>query len=129
MENAVKTPQIVIWYKVYAALMGLLYLFVVGLGILYTFLPNWIEDDPRMGENEALLISVIGVFLIFIGLILSVLFFFTLFKKPAPWLWTFDLVLICLGLTSACCMIVSVPLLIFWLKEETKNYFGIVKNN
>lgn len=43
---------------------------------------------------------------------------------PWPWLWTYDLVIICLGMTSTCILPASIPLLIFWLKPETKRYFG-----
>jgi hypothetical protein len=34
-------------------------------------------------------------------------------------------VIICLGMTSACFLPVCIPLLIFWIKPETKLYFGI----
>jgi hypothetical protein len=44
--------------------------------------------------------------------------------RPQPWLWTYDLVIICLGMTSACFLPACIPLLIFWLKPETKHYFG-----
>jgi hypothetical protein len=39
-------------------------------------------------------------------------------------LWVYDLVVICLGMTSACILPASVPLLIFWLKPEVKSHFG-----
>jgi hypothetical protein len=41
-----------------------------------------------------------------------------------PWAWIFGLVLICIGLTSLCCLPVAIPLLLSWLKPETKSYFG-----
>jgi F0F1-type ATP synthase assembly protein I len=48
---------------------------------------------------------------------------FTFFLKPKPWVWTYDLVLICFGLSSYL-LPVCVPLLIFWIKPETKKHFG-----
>jgi len=47
-----------------------------------------------------------------------------LFVQPRPWLWTYDLVIICMGLTSACLLPACIPLLISWMKPETKSYFG-----
>jgi hypothetical protein len=47
------------------------------------------------------------------------------FLLPArPWVWIYDLVVICLGMTSACFLPATIPLLIFWIKPEVKAYFG-----
>jgi hypothetical protein len=35
----------------------------------------------------------------------------------------YDLVLICIGMTSCCILPAAIPLLIFWLKPEAKNWF------
>ncbi len=59
-----------------------------------------------------------------IGLGLAVPFTMGAILKPRPWVWIFDLVLICIGMTSPCCMPASIPLLIFWIKPETRAYFG-----
>jgi hypothetical protein len=40
--------------------------------------------------------------------------------------WVYDIVLICLGMTSVCCMPVTIPLLIFWIKPDAKAWFGRV---
>ena len=44
--------------------------------------------------------------------------------KPRPWLWVYDLVIICIGFTSLCTLPGCIALLIYWLKLETKAYFG-----
>jgi len=41
------------------------------------------------------------------------------------WGWVYALVVICLGLTSCCTMPACIPLLIFWLKPETKAYYNM----
>ena len=38
--------------------------------------------------------------------------------------WIYALIVIALGLTSACTIFFSVPLLIFWLKEDVKRYYN-----
>jgi hypothetical protein len=47
-----------------------------------------------------------------------------LLLPPRPWTWIYHLVIICFGMTSACCIPMCVPLVIFWLKPDTKAYFG-----
>ena len=44
--------------------------------------------------------------------------------RPRPWVWTYDLVVICFGFTSACFFPFCIPLLIFWLKPPVKEWFG-----
>ena len=41
-----------------------------------------------------------------------------------PWAWIYGMVLICIGLTSPCCLPVTIPLLIGWIKDDAKAYFG-----
>ena len=48
------------------------------------------------------------------------------FLPRRPWVWIYDLVLICLGLTSVCCLPATIPLLVYWLKPEAKSWFGRV---
>jgi len=47
-----------------------------------------------------------------------------LFLRPKPWVWIYDLVIICMGMTSACFLPAAIPLLIYWLKPEVKAHFG-----
>ncbi|MGB7159266.1 MAG: hypothetical protein WBD40_14450 [Tepidisphaeraceae bacterium] len=58
------------------------------------------------------------------GVPLAAVFGVAPFLPRRPWVWIYDLVLICLGLTSICCMPATIPLLIFWLKPEAKAWFG-----
>jgi hypothetical protein len=67
---------------------------------------------------------VTGALLLIVGLALFVVCLLPLVLKPRPWLWTYDLVIICLGMTSACILLASIPLLIFWIKPKVKRYFG-----
>ncbi len=68
--------------------------------------------------------SVIGAFLLMLSLVLLVACFLPFVLKPRPWLWIYHLVIICLGLTSPCFMPFSIPLLVFWIKPETKAFYG-----
>ena len=46
------------------------------------------------------------------------------FLPRRSWVWIYDVVLICFGMTSICSMPAAIPLLIFWFKPETQAYFG-----
>jgi hypothetical protein len=65
-----------------------------------------------------------GVVLIVLGMGLSAAFAAGIFLPPQPWVWVYGIVLISIGFMSACCLPFCVAMLIFWLKPETKAYFG-----
>ena len=61
--------------------------------------------------------------------VLAVLFLFVLslmgiFLKPRPWVWIFSFAMICLGMTSACFLPACIPMLIFWIRKDVKEYYG-----
>lgn len=110
-------PQVVTWVKVYEGALALVYLLVAVAGLF--FIVGQVPTNP--GDPPPALMG--GVFLV-ISVPLAIANLAALFVRPTPNTWVFHLVLICLGMTSACCLLVCVPLLIFWLRPETKAYFG-----
>jgi MFS family permease len=80
--------------------------------------------DPVELEMSRMAALMIGISLLLMGLGLLVASLLPLVLSPRPWLWTYALFVICLGMTSACFLPACIPLLIFWLKPETKSYFG-----
>jgi len=106
------------WFVVYCILMALLYLALVGLGFGYLLV------EPAKLEVNSSEAEFLGPVFIVAGLLLFFPFVSAPFLPRKPWVWIFDLVLICIGLTSACCLPAAIPLLIFWLKPETKLFFG-----
>jgi MFS family permease len=113
-------PKVVFWFKIYTGFLTFLYLLTAVLSLVF-FFGN--PKDLDMSPTEA---HVFGVILLVMGLALMPACALPLFLRPRPWLWTYNLVVICLGLTSGCTFPASIPLLIFWLKPETKDYFGKV---
>ena len=111
-------PAVMTWYKVYCVLMALLYLACVAAGV---FLIIAAPADRDMSAEEA---RLLGGIMLFMGIALAIPFVVGAFLPRKPWAWVFGLVLICIGLTSVCCMPVTIPLLIHWIKPETKFYFG-----
>ena len=116
-----ETPSVYKWFVVYCILMALLYMAtaVMGIGFMY------FEPDPKMDDAEA---KIMGSVMIVLGLVFCVPYAIAPFLPRQSWVWTFGLVLICIGLTSACCLPVCIPLLIFWLKPEMKAFYGRTLN-
>ena len=113
-----KPPGVILWFKVYAAFLAFIYLVLAGVGLLFVFI------DPAELEVDATGAHVIAAIFLIMGLGLFAACLVPLVSKPKPWLWIYDLIIICLGMTSACFWPAVIPLLIFWLKPETKRHFG-----
>ena len=105
------------WFVVYCVLMALLYLMTAVMGIVFLS----VEPEREMSAEEA---TLMGVLFLILGLTFFVPFALAPFLPRKSWVWVFGLVLICIGLTSACCLPVCIPLLIFWLKPEMKAFYG-----
>ena len=111
------TPPAYKWFVVYCILMALVSLLTAAMGIVYMFT----EPEPDMSAEES---KIMGVVFLILGLLFFVPYAFAPFLPRHSWVWVFGLVLICLGLTSTCCLPVCIPLLIFWLKPEMKAFYG-----
>lgn len=111
-------PQVVTWFKLYCVGMGLLYLFVLALGVLL------LTVDPAETGEEVIVLRVQGVLCCGLGLVLAGVFFAGVAVPAKSWGWVYGIVLIAIGLTSVCCLPATVPLLIYWIKDDVKAYFG-----
>ncbi|REJ75926.1 MAG: hypothetical protein DWQ47_09855 [Acidobacteria bacterium] len=106
------------WYRVYCGVLLFLYIFVAFMGIL---LLSGFGAESQQDEMEMMITgAVYGV----IGFVFAVAYGIALFLPRKPYNWVVGIVMIAIGLTSCCFLPATVPLLIFWLKPETKAYFG-----
>jgi MFS family permease len=112
-----QTPPVYKWFVVYCIFMALGYLIVAVMGLVFLF----IEPDRDMSAAEA---KIMGSVMLIMGLMFFVPYVAAPFLPRQSWVWVLGLVLICIGLTSACCLPASIPLLIFWLKPEMKAFYG-----
>jgi MFS family permease len=113
-------PPVLRWHRVYCGLMAALYAACVAMGMAFIYFSDRLADS----DNPAGFFLFMGALWIVLGLALAALFAAAFVIPPRPWAWIFHLVLICIGLSSPCCLPVCVPLLIYWLKPETRTYFG-----
>jgi len=106
------------WYRVYCLVMLMIYLLFTGLGIALLLLPAE-SNTGNLGENIAMGIGY-GVF----GSIFSLIYGVALFLPRKSYNWIVGIVLIAFGMTSCCFLPATIPLLIYWVKPETKAYLG-----
>jgi hypothetical protein len=82
----------------------------------------FVADPGELEMDRAVARLVATAFLVF-GLALAGAFLLPFVVAPKPWVWVYGIVLICLGMTSACILPFAIPLLIFWIKDQTKGYY------
>ena len=112
-------PDVVFWFRVYAAVMGamgvLTGLLIMAMGVL-----AMTANEPGADDVPMWLFVMIGV----MAIATSAIYWLPFYFGNRPWVWTYSLVVICLGMGS-CTIVAALPLLIYWLKPETKAYFGV----
>ncbi len=120
MEYPVERPQVWPWQVAYCVLMAVVYAAVVAFGVFLLVMGESLgpstTQDPVGIRIQAIIMMVMGVpfFLMFAA---------APFLPRRPWVWIYHLVLIGLTMTSCACLPFAIPLIIFWLKPETKAYF------
>ena len=112
-------PGVLPWFKAYAGFMALLYLAVLAGGV-FLLLKDW-TTVPDVDPVE---MRINGWVLTAVGPPLMLAFGLALFLPLKKWVWIYDVVLIGIGLTSCCFWPVCIPLLIFWVRPETRRWFG-----
>lgn len=106
------------WFRVYCVFLALLYLLVATMG---AFLVIARPDTREYNETEIL---IMGIVYLVLGIALFIPFAIAPLLPRRPWVWIYGMVLIAIGLTSCCFIPACIPLLIYWLKPETKALFG-----
>lgn len=116
------TPAVVMWFRVYCGFLAFMNVLVMGLGIFIVVAGS---STPELREAaNGMEPAIIGALYAVLGFAFAVAYSVGLFIPRKPWGWIAGIVLIALGMTSLCCLPAAIPLLIFWLKPETKSYFG-----
>ncbi len=114
-------PRVWSWYVGYCACMALLYLLSLIAGVFLLANSTWLAEET---EEEPLLYILQGSMFTVLGSALLVLYAAAPFLPRRKWAWYYGFVTIGIGMTSLCCVPFTIPLLIFWIKEDTKRYLG-----
>lgn len=116
-SQPVAKPPVVGWYKAYLGFLTFLFLLVVAVGVVFFVAP--ISPDDLDGMPPELM----GGIYLGSGIVMSIPCIVGFFLPRSKGAWIFHLVMICIGL-SGCTIFFSVPLLIFWLKPEVKDWYS-----
>ena len=115
-------PPVWKWCRVYCFAMAGLYFVCFGLGISMLLFRGFFANGMK---EDQVAVAVMGAIYAVLGLVCLLAFGAAPFLPRKKWVWVYDLVLICLGMTSICCMPACIPLLIFWIRPEVKTFFGM----
>ena len=110
-------PPVLRWFKVYAGVMTAIYVLCLIGGPIMIFFAGTVRGDERV------LLTIQGTLLAVVGLAFSIACALPFFLPRRPWVWIYDLVIICVGMTSCGCLPFCIPLLIFWIKPEARAWF------
>ena len=101
---------------VYVSFMLLLFLLVTCVGVaLHFFADEIARQNPGIRGIE---FEILGILATVVGGLLSILFAVGLFWRRGLGGWIYQVVLISLGLTSCYTWIVTIPLLIYWIRQK-----------
>jgi len=111
-------PPVLLWFKFYTAALTALYVLCVLASPVLFVLATRMRGEEKVGA------MVYGVILLAIGLPFAIACALPFLLPRKPWVWVYDLVIICIGMTSCCILPASVALLIFWIKPDVKLWFN-----
>ncbi|HEV2863299.1 MAG TPA: hypothetical protein VGX48_19955 [Pyrinomonadaceae bacterium] len=113
-----RKPPVWGWYVAFCAAMAVMWLALVVLGLSFIFSG---PPNREMSRQDA---EVVGLIFIVLGVALMAPYVAAPFLPRRRWAWVVGVVLIVLSMTGTCCLPAAIPLLIWWVKPETKEYFG-----
>lgn len=110
--RAAQQPRLRVWYAAFCVACALLYL-AVGLVGVWSLVDPEMADDPV--EDTAMAVVGLAVFPFFAA---------APFLPHRPWAWSYGATMIILGMLACCTLPAAIPLLVAWLKPETRAAFG-----
>lgn len=116
-----RAPDGVIYFRIYAGVMVVIYALVALFGLFMMFVPLFSPPTSSSGTTE---LWIVGLLYGGIGIVFFIPWVIALFGGRKPWVHTLGTVMIALGMTQICCLPILIPLLITWLKPETKRWYG-----
>lgn len=109
-------PPLWRYYLCYAIFMGVLFLAATGLGVWLLFMSTEGPHTDATGVALGTLVTVIGG-------ALGGFYCAAPFVTRPRWSWTYHTVLIVVGLLTGVGLLLGIPLLIMWLRGNTRALF------
>jgi hypothetical protein len=115
-----RAPEGVTYFRIYAIIMVVFSAITALGGLVVMFTPLFTSSMASSGVET----WVAGMFYGGLGTAFFIPWVIALFGGRKPWVHTLGTVMIALGMTQICCLPILIPLLINWLKPETKRWYG-----
>ena len=106
------------WYRMYCGSLSLLYALIMVFGGFMAYM------RPNTREYSSEETMVLGIIYALMGAVFFVVFLVATLLPAKPYNWIVGIVMIGLGMTSCCLWPAVIPLLIYWVKPETRSFFG-----
>lgn len=120
LQEEERPPEAVYYFRIYAVLVIIILLGCAGFGVYAMVKPLLSTSSGTVNDWVGGLVTAVFCG----GLVVPHLL--ALFGGRKSWVYTLSLVLIGVNLVwgICCCLPVNVPLLIVWMKPETKRWYG-----
>jgi hypothetical protein len=118
--NDERPPEGVYYFRIYGGFMTVLSALATLVGLVMMFMPLFVRSATGTDPGTWLVGLVYGG----VGIAFFVPWVIALFGDRKPWVHTLGTVMIALGMTQLCCLPIQIPLLIAWLKPETKRWYS-----
>jgi hypothetical protein len=115
-----QAPPVVFWYKLTMAATAVLYLVCAAGSVFALANPNSLANE----EMTATEWRTMGAILLAVCAPLGAVYTLPLFLPPSKGAWIFGIVLIAILLSSCCYWPFCIPILIYWLRDDNRAYFG-----
>jgi hypothetical protein len=106
------------WYRVYCGSLAALYAMLAAMGLFIAYFA------PAMERGSAEENVIMGLIYAILGTVFFAVFLIASVLPPKPYNWIVGIVMIAIGMTSCCTWPAVIPLLIYWIKPETRKFFG-----
>lgn len=119
-----RAPEGVLYFRIFGGISAFVYGMLALLGGGLMVVPTFLSTIPPGVGDEVMGFYLAGTLYGVIGLAHAVPTLVALFAGRKPWVHTLGTVVLALGMLNMCCIPVLIPLMIVWLKPETRRWFG-----
>jgi hypothetical protein len=115
-----RPPEGVYYFRLYAGFMCFWHGAMAIGGLIFMLKPIFSPSPGGADWGSWLLGGIYGLY----GMALFVPTAIALFGGRKGWVHTVGTIVIALGMMQLCCLPILIPLLVTWLKPETKRWYG-----
>ena len=113
-------PEAVYYYRIYGGTVAALCTLLIAAGI-GSFVDPFLSGAVSGGRSGDVLA---GVLMSMFGIAMLIPCVLSLVGGRKSWVHTLATVVVILSMLTTCCLPIGIPMLIFWMRPETKRWYG-----